>query len=117
MDERRRKVLHKVLDALAELKEQTMDKKTAMSILNDALDKVEKCMDEEDACIDARPENLMWSTVTINMQDNLADLTNAYGDLECAAEDCKKMDSFNYATIQRDICDVVHSINSAIYRR
>lgn len=117
MDYKRRKVLHKVLDGLERLRDPIMDRKTALSILNDAKDKVVYIMDMEQSCVDRRPENLLWSTVTLNMQDNIADLSNASADIECAIDDCKKMDTFNYSVIQKDICSSVHSINLAIYRR
>lgn len=105
-----------MLDELERLREQIMDKPTALDILNDAMKNVELIMDEEEASLDARPENLMWSTITSNMQDNISDLSDANCDLECALEDCKKMQEFDYSVIKNDICKVVHAINQAIYR-
>ena len=117
MNRKRRNVLHNVLDGLERLRDPIMDKSTALNILNDAKGKVEICMDEEQDSIDARPENLLWSTVTSNMQDSLSDLTDACGDLECAIDDCYRISDFDYQVIQSDICKTVHAINLAIYRR
>ena len=117
MNGKRRKVLHKVLDGLERLRDPIMDTMTALDILRESKSKVETIMDEEEDSINARPENLIWSTVTANMQDNLSDLTDAHGDLECAIADCEKMRGFDYSIIETDICNIVYAINLTIYRR
>ena len=115
MNNARRRVLHKVLRELERLRD-PIDKTTALSILSDAAKKVEMTMDDEEMCIDARPENLMWSEITEKMRDCVSDLTDAICDLECAFHDCKKMTGFDYLSIQKDIGNVVKAINQAIYR-
>ena len=117
MNGKKRKVLHKVLDELERLKDPIMDNATALGILKDSQKKVELIMDEEESDLDSRPENLLWSTVTANMQDNVSDLTDANCNLECVVEDCKNMSEFDYSVIKNDICKIVHSLNLAIYRK
>ena len=115
MNNARRRVLHKVLRELERLRD-PIDKTTALSILSDAAKKVEMTMDDEEMCVDARPENLMWSDLTEKMRDCVSDLSDAHCELECVLDDCKKMTEFDYSAIQKDMDKAVKSINQAIYR-
>lgn len=117
MNSKRRKILHDVLDGLERLRDPIMDRETALKILKEAQTKVEQCLDEEEESLDARPENLLWSTMTENMQDNVSDLGDAVGDLECIVSDCELGNSYDYQSISGDVCKVVHSLNLVIYRR
>lgn len=116
MNNKRRKVLTKALKVLAGLREPVMDRETARCIVKDALGKVETCLDEEEAALDARPDCLLWSSVSSNMQENLSDLSDALGDLECVMEDLEAMSEFDYETIKNDIGKAVKAINIVICR-
>lgn len=116
MNNKRRKVLNGVLDELERLREPDMDKETALKILDDSHDITEESMDEEESVIDSLPENLRWSSRTMNMQDNYSDLMDAEIELTCAVEDCKTMTSYDYGKIRQYVQKAVHLINQAIIR-
>ena len=112
-----RKVLHKVLGGLERLRDPIMDRETALDILKDAQDKVEKSMDEEEFSIDCIPENLQFSSRADAMRGNLSDLTDASSDLECVVVDCENMEAYSYQLIKSDILKIIRSIELAINRR
>lgn len=116
MNNKRRKILHKVLDALESLREPSMDKDAAISGIESALSDLNFCLDEEQFCVDSRPENLRWSSKTEDMQDNIDDMSSAQGDMECALSDVKKMDKYDYSIIKNDIQKSVRAINLSICR-
>lgn len=112
-----RTILFKVLKGLERLRDPIMDRKTALEILKDSQDKVEKCMDEEELSIDSVPENLQFSSRAETMREIHSDLIDANGDLECIILDCKTKDSFSYPSIESDLLKAIRAIKFAIYRK
>lgn len=115
MNRKRRNTLHQVLDDLARLRD-PVEKEEAIKILQDCLNQVEKCSDEEEAALDRRPESLQWSTENDKMNDNISDLADVICDLEIVIENCQEIEVFNYDLIKSDIIKIVNTINDVIHR-
>lgn len=116
MNKSGRKVLRKVLDELERLRDPIVDRKTALEILKDSQDIVEKSMDNEEFAIDCIPENLRWSERASTMSDIHSDLIDANGELEGIIEDCEAMEAYSYPLIEHDVLKAVHAIRLAINR-
>lgn len=115
MNKQRREILNAILDGLEKLRD-PIGKETALSILQDAQDKVEQCADEEEAALDNRPESFRWSAENDAMSDNIADLTDAGSDLEILIDRCQNIEMYDYGLIKSDIINIVNTIKKTIHR-
>lgn len=116
MNKRRRNVLHLVLDDLERLKDPAMDKGAALKIIQNAQNKVELCMDEEETALDNRPESFQWSAGNDLLSENISDLSEANDELEFLISQCQEMDTFNYELIRNDVIGIVNTIKRTIHR-
>ena len=107
--------LNRILDEIARLRN-PIDKDEAVKILQASADDVEKCMDEEQDALDARPESLRWSAVNDDMGENISDLTDAACELENLAEECKMSGKYDYESIKRPVIKIVNLIKQVIHR-
>ena len=101
---------------LEKLRDPIIDRKTALEILKDSQDKVEKSMDNEELAIDSIPESLRWSERASTMSDIYSDLVDANGELECIIGDCETMERYSYPLIEGDVLKAVRAIRLAINR-
>lgn len=115
MNRQRRASLHVVLDDLEWLRD-PVDKSEVIKILQTSLTQIEKCMDEEQAALDARPESLQWSALNDSMTDNISDLSEVVGELEILIEQCRNMDLYGYGDIKSDVIKIVNLIKQVIHR-
>lgn len=115
MNKQRRKVLHSVLDKLANLKGASSNSE-ALELLHLSIDEIQQCIDEEQDALDNRPESLMWSAINEDMTDNISDLSNAEADLEVVEEYVEKAVTFNYDLVKENVTSIVNLIKQAIHR-
>lgn len=108
-------MLNKVLDGLGRLRD-PINREEAISILQEAADKTEQVMDDEQEALDNRPENLYWSTANDDMNDNISDLADAQTDLEVLVDDCENMSPYSYAPIKAEVIKIVNLIKQVINR-
>ena len=115
MNKQRRNVLHAILDGLTRLRD-PVDKVTALDILNDAQNKIERCVDEEEEALNNRPESFRWSAGNDAMTDNISNLSDANGDLEILIDKCQEADDFRYESVKGDVVKIVNKIKQTIHR-
>lgn len=117
MNKKRRYVLQVVIDNLERLRYQ-INKEEAQQIIQDSIDKIQMCADDEEEAYDNLPESLQYAALGENLSDNVSDLEDAVGDLECVQavyEDTAGQVS--YDAIKSDMISAVNSITEAINRR
>ncbi len=115
MNQKRRKVLHTVLDGLARLRD-PIDKEEAIDILKACQKQVDICTNEEEAALDSLSDSFRWSRRYDDMTDNISDLYDASGELDVMIETCQNASAFLYDSIKEDAIKAVNSIIKAINR-
>ena len=115
MNNKRRKILHQVLDDLDDLKKD-IDKNEALNLLRSCAGDTERCADDEQMALDNRPETLEFSTTTADMEDNVDDLYEASSNLEMVIDDVEEMEVFVYDEIKSSIIEIVNLIKQVIHR-
>ncbi len=115
MNQKRRRVLHAVLDDLERLRD-PIDKEKAINILKTCQKKLDKCMNEEEDALDSLPESFRWSRRYDDMTDNISDLCDASGELDVMIETCQNASAFMYDSVKEDAIKAVNSIKKAIHR-
>lgn len=115
MNKKRRSVLQVVLDRLEQLKT-IAEKKTAESVLNESIERLEECADDEQIALDSMPESFQWSTRCTDWEENIADLEDAVSEIEIALEACSNTSTYTYEAIKKEIVNAVNSIKAAIHR-
>lgn len=117
MNKKRRYVLQIVLDNLERLRV-LVNKEEALQIIQESIDHIQICADEEDEAYDNLPDSLQFSTLGDNLSDNISDLTDAIGELETAQSIYEEAENpIGFDMVQTEIIAAVNSISNAINRR
>lgn len=117
MNKKRRTVLQIVADNLERLR-MPLNNQEAKELLQDSIDKVQRCADEEQDAYDNLPESLQFSTLGENISDNISDLEDAVGDFECILATYEEAEGpVMFDIIQADYIAGLNNLANAIDRR
>lgn len=115
MNKQRRGILNGVLNDLDQLRG-LIEKDEAIAILQNAQMQVEMCSDDEQMALDNRPESLMYSATSDDMNDNISDLLDAAGDLDVLADEISHGKAYDYDAIKTELAKIVNTIKQVIHR-
>lgn len=114
MNKNRRRRLGRVIGSLDVLSDE-LPRGKIENTLSESQKEVELIADEEQDSLDALPENLVFSQRYDDMTENVSDLYDASGDLDCALSEFKD-EGKKYGEVKNDVDSAIKSINKAIDR-